>query len=80
MTRQCYVSNLKQVGDPYGVGTVKWELVEDREFIWDFMSWGVDYNEDGQYSVAIIEAECGKVAMVRADWIRFLPDSIEKGE
>lgn len=72
--RRCYVSNMKEViPDPEFPTRKKWQLVEDREFVWDFHGFGIDNNQDGQYSVAIVEAECGKVAMVRADWIRFLP-------
>ncbi len=63
----------KIVLDPAFPSQYKWKLVEDKEFIWTFHAWGVDSDDGNAYSVAIVEAECGKVAMVRADWIRFLP-------
>lgn len=79
MTKSCYVSSLKPVPIPDQPDRVMWELVEDREFIWTFHGFGIDYEEFengvGQFTCAIVEAECGKVALVRADWIRFLPDT-----
>ena len=61
--RRCWVSTFK--------GGI-W--VEDKEFTWIFHGWGKDYDEDTrcEYTAAIIEAECGKIALVRADAIRFI--------
>lgn len=80
--RKCYVSSMVPVPIPDQPGRTKYVLTEDKEFTWIFHGWGVDYEEfeggPGNYSCAIVEAECGKIALVRADWIRFIPDEKAK--
>lgn len=80
--RECYVSSMQEVPVEGQPGRSKWELVEDKEFRWVFHGWGIDYEEfeagPASFTCAIVEAECGKVALVRADWIRFCPDEQPK--
>jgi len=76
--RQCYVSSWKDIPDDTMPGGMRRALVEDKEFIWDFHGWGIDFEElnngVGQFTVAILEAECGKIVLLPAHMIRMLPD------
>ena len=69
--RECLVSAWKQ-----DAGNGKPGYVEDKELKYTFHGFDYDTIEssDGivQFSVAILEAECGKVCLVPANLVRFI--------
>lgn len=70
------VKVFKHVQDMRPIGSHPLELVDDGEAT--FMEWGVDYtpyeNHCGHFSAAIVRREDGKVEVVPAEHIQFLPE------
>lgn len=69
--RRCWVEVWKQ-----DAGNGKPGYVEDKEFEYVFHGFGHDIIESTdsyvQFTVAILEAECGKVYLVPAQLVRFI--------
>jgi len=59
----------KPIIDERGI-LIKYEKVETTKA--RFLEWGIDYDGEFAYSVAIVELPDGHVKLIHPEWLRFI--------